>query len=109
MLKYLSIFIYVFLAINLNAQTDWLIDGSAYKANIKESDKELVLSNDLISRTFRIAPNAAIVRLDNLMTGESLLRGVKPEALVKINGIAYEVGGLKGQPNLCLFKAGMVR
>ena len=33
------------------------------------------------------------------MTGQALLRGVKPEATVTINGIRYEVGGLVGQPD----------
>ncbi|MGW9687046.1 hypothetical protein [Flagellimonas sp. 2504JD1-5] len=103
---------YIILAIlafqfNINkalAQTDWLLDGSSYKTEVKSSDKEIELSNGLVRRVFRITPNAATVRLDNLVTGESLLRGIKPEAIVKINGINYEVGGLKGQPNYAFLK-----
>ncbi len=86
------------------AQTDWLIDGSSYTTEMKQTDKTLEMSNGLIRRVFRIAPNAATVRLDNLVTGESLLRGVKPEAIVKFNGVNYEVGGLKGQPNYAFLK-----
>ncbi|MDO5980190.1 hypothetical protein [Flavivirga spongiicola] len=85
---------------------DWLLDGTSYKANVykgKRSD-EIIMSNGLLRRVFRIKPNAATVRLDNLVTGESLLRGVKPEAIVKINGINYEIGGLKGQPNYAFLK-----
>ncbi len=37
--------------------------------------------------------------MDILTTGQTVLRGVKPEALVTIDGLSYEVGGLKGQPN----------
>ncbi len=50
-------------------------------------------------RTFRVVPNGATVGLDNLMTGQTILRGVKPEALVTIDGVRYEVGGLTGQPD----------
>ena len=58
-----------------------------------------------IARTFRLAPNAATVGLDQLISGESLLRGVKPEAIVEINGRRYEVGGLTGQPNYAFLRA----
>ena len=34
-----------------------------------------------------------------MMTGESMLRGVKPEARVEIDGIELDVGGLRGQPD----------
>ncbi len=81
--------------------TDWLLNNKAYTAEVFSGSKtnEIALSNGLIRRTFRLKPNAATVGFDNLMTGESLLRGVKPEAELTIDGIAYAVGGLKGQPN----------
>jgi len=46
--------------------TDWLIDGSAYKARVYRTDKpaEIALSNGLITRRFRLAPNGATVALD---------------------------------------------
>ena len=69
-----------------SATRDWLIDGSSFEAAVRpgrDSD-ELVLENGLIRRTFRLAPNGATVGLDNLVTGEALLRGVKPEALITI-------------------------
>ncbi|MFH1919272.1 MAG: hypothetical protein ABIP48_05200 [Planctomycetota bacterium] len=83
------------------ASTDWLIDSSPYKARVYRTERsdEIVLDNGLLRRTFRIAPNGATVGLDNLMTGQAILRGVKPEALVTINGVRYEIGGLTGQPN----------
>ena len=86
--------------------TDWLIDNSRFKANLFRgtSSNELVLANGLIARTFRLAPNAATVGLDNLLTGEAILRGVKPEALVEIDGTRYEIGGLKGQPNYAFLR-----
>jgi hypothetical protein len=61
---------------------DWLVQEIAREAGVYQSadGKALVLSNGLVRRVFRIAPNAATVALDNLMTGESVIRGVKPEA-----------------------------
>jgi hypothetical protein len=80
---------------------DWLVDGSPFKADVYRTDHpgEIVLDNGLLRRTFRIAPNGATVGLDNLMTGQAVIRGVKPEALIMVNGVSYEVGGLTGQPN----------
>ncbi|MBL7044441.1 MAG: hypothetical protein ISR77_37795 [Pirellulaceae bacterium] len=81
--------------------TDWLIDDSPYKADVYRTGHphEIALDNGLVRRTFRIAPNGATVGLDNFITGQAILRGVKPEAIVTINGVRYEVGGLTGQPN----------
>ncbi len=87
-------------------KTDWLLDGSSYEAEVYTGDRsdELIMTNGLIRRIFRTAPNAATIAIDNLITGESLLRGVKPEALVMIDNVAYEIGGLKGQPNYAYLK-----
>ena len=84
-----------------SAAADWLIDGSSYKAGLYRTanPNEFVLANGLVARTFRIAPNAATVGFDNLVNGQAVLRGVKPEAIVELDGVCYEVGGLKGQAN----------
>ncbi|MBN3582030.1 hypothetical protein JYB64_06495 [Algoriphagus aestuarii] len=86
------------------SQTDWLLDDSVYQSSIQESGDEIILSNGLIKRIIKISPNAATIKLDNLYSGQSFLRGVKPEAEVTINGVNYEVGGLKGQPNYAFLK-----
>ena len=85
---------------------DWLLDPSTYRAGVFRTDHpdEIVLSNGLISRTFRLQPNGATVGFDNLVSGETVIRGVKPEAVVSIDGVRYEVGGLKGQPNYAYLK-----
>ncbi len=85
---------------------DWLIDPQPYGARVEVSPDhdELQLSNGLIRRTIRLKPNAATVALDNLVTGESLLRGVKPEAVVEIDGKRFNVGGLTGQPNYAFLR-----
>lgn len=78
---------------------DWLIDPAPFIAHATQSadGREVELNNGLLRRVIRLEPNATTVALDNLSTGESLLRGVKPEAIVEIDGRRYEVGGLKGQ------------
>ena len=88
-------------ALPLEEGGDWLIDPSPYRARI-DADRqrvELTLTNGLVRRKLRLRPNGATVALDNLMTGAAMLRGVKPEASVEIDGKRYEVGGLQGQPN----------
>jgi hypothetical protein len=79
---------------------DWLIEPAIFKARITKDDsrKEVAITNGLIRRVFRLVPNAATVDFQNLMTGESILRAVEPEAKVGIDGRSYEVGGLQGQP-----------
>ncbi len=78
---------------------DWLVTHvtTPTTAVMSEDGKDLVLSNGLIRRTFRLGPNAATIAYDNLMTGNSILRGVKPEALVEIDGRKFDIGGLLGQ------------
>ena len=80
-------------------EADWLVMQIKEPVKIEKrlDGREIVLSNGLISRTFRLAPNAATVAYDNLMRGESIIRGVKPEAIVELDGQKYEVGGLQGQ------------
>jgi hypothetical protein len=84
-----------------DSKNDWLLYEVNQKAELIETeieDKKVIrLENGLISRSFIIEPNLACIQYKNLMTGEAILRGIKPEALVKIDGKNYEVGGLKGQ------------
>ncbi|WP_106528779.1 alpha-galactosidase [Chitinophaga niastensis] len=77
---------------------DWLIDNHAYTATIAEKGKEIVISNGLLSRSFRITPNVICTDYRNLVSGEQLLRAVKSEARLTINGHGYMIGGAKGQP-----------
>jgi hypothetical protein len=80
------------------AKTDWLLKMPDIKSSVtRTSDHQLVLSNGLVSRTIVIAPNAATASLKNLITGEEFIRAIEPEAIVKIDGETYDVGGLAGQ------------
>jgi hypothetical protein len=80
---------------------DWLIDPSPFKAGVRAegAGRGLVLhlENGLVRRTFRLSPNAATVDLRNLVSGEAVLRAVRPEAALVLDGKTYEVGGLSGQ------------
>jgi len=86
--------------------TDWLLDETRFRAGLFQGkvSNEMVLSNGLISRTFRIAPNAATVAFENHSSGGSLIRGIQPEATVTLNGTKYSVGGMTGQPNYAFLK-----
>lgn len=79
---------------------DWLVEKCPRGAALHRGrgPREIVLSNGLIRRAFRLLPNAATVAFDNLMTGESILRSVRPEATLRIDGETLAVGGLVGQP-----------
>ncbi|WP_316794323.1 alpha-galactosidase [Pedobacter frigoris] len=80
-------------------KSDWLLKSSAYEAEwIQNADKqEFSLDNGLVRRTFKLQPNLACIDYVNLSNGQQLLRSVKPEARININGKDYNVGGLKGQ------------
>lgn len=79
--------------------TDWLIKPVKIKAGVwrSEDGKDLILYNGLIKRVFRLSPNLACTDFINLSTGKQLLRAVREEARLTINGKTYQVGGLRGQ------------
>lgn len=78
---------------------DWLIKPTAEKAEIYQSPdgREVIMYNGLLERKFRITPNVACYDYTNTSNGQQLLRAVKPEARLTINGKNYNVGGLYGQ------------
>ena len=83
----------------LRPTVDWLIDGTQFRAQVYRNGADLVLSNGLIRRAWRLEMNAACVAYDNLITGDPLLRAVRPEAQITINEEVFSVGGLVGQSN----------
>jgi hypothetical protein len=86
--------------VNLARSADWLIDSKPFpaRATLSVDGGEITLENGLVRRVIRLRPTAATVAIDNLMTGASLLRSVRPEARVELNGLKLDVGGLVGQP-----------
>ena len=85
---------------------DWLVSTPPAKAGIYRGDdaREIVMTNGLVRRVWRITPNCATVAFDNLMTGDPIIRGVKPEALIELDGRRYKIGGLNGQPDYAYLK-----
>ncbi len=82
-----------------DVKPDWLLDPGPYRAEIQAvPGSGLVLQNGLVRREIRLSPDAATVDFANLVTGEALLRAIRPEARVVIDGRSYNVGGLEGQP-----------
>ena len=82
----------------LTPAKDWLLEKPEQQAKVYQNgSKEMVISNGLVSRTFRLSPNAVTVSLKNLVTAEEYIRAVKPEALVMVDSVEYAVGGLAGQ------------
>ena len=79
-------------------RTDWLIDPAPFTADVYrgEGESEIVLDNGLIGRTWRLHPNGATVGYENRMTGESVIRSVRSEAVVELDGESFAVGGLVG-------------
>jgi hypothetical protein len=78
---------------------DWILTGETGKANVYRSadNKDIILYNGWVKRSFRIAPNLACTDYKNMSNGQQLLRAVKAEARISINGKEYNVGGLYGQ------------
>lgn len=79
---------------------DWLIGPAKAVATVCQANegKDIVLGNGLVSRVFRIFPNLATIDLQNLMTGQNMLRAVSNEGTLTLDGKTYPLGGLDGQP-----------
>ncbi|MBM3178440.1 MAG: alpha-galactosidase [Bacteroidetes bacterium] len=86
--------------------TDWLINPTSFKAGVfKSSDgKDIILSNGLTKRSFRIAPNLTCFDYTNVVNGQQLIRAVRPEARITLNGTTYAIGGLSGQKEQAYLK-----
>ncbi|MFM7193770.1 MAG: alpha-galactosidase, partial [Bacteroidota bacterium] len=78
---------------------DWLLDASSFKAGVFRSanGKDIILDNGLLRRSFRITPEVACYDFYNRTSGQQLIRSVKPEARVILDGKPYPIGGLTGQ------------
>ncbi|AYQ36429.1 alpha-galactosidase [Runella sp. SP2] len=97
----------IFAALSAHAQTqprynqpatvDWLVTPVTQKAEVITEGKNIILYNGLVKRVFRLEPNVVCIDYKNLSNGQQLLRAVKPEARIVVNGKTYNIGGLMGQ------------
>jgi len=85
---------------------DWLTDRILNKASVStvKDGSQIILNNGLLKRSFRLSPNMACLDFSNLRSGEQLLRAINPEAIVTINGVVYNIGGLYGQKEKAYLK-----
>jgi hypothetical protein len=91
----------------LQPSGDWLVETARIPCTAQRSadGREIVLTNGLVRRVFTLVPSAqhpqhfgiATTALDELGTGESFVRAVEPEAVLKLYGKTLRVGGLLGQ------------
>ena len=84
---------------------DWLLNAEPFVASIRTlpGGKDLEMSNGLVSRQFRLVPNLVCYSIANLSNGQQLLRSIREEARVTINGSSYKVGGLKSPAEKAYF------
>jgi hypothetical protein len=82
-----------------NERTDWLVNQAQARSEVVKEGEAITLTNGLVSRSFKVSPNAATIGFDDLMSGTGLLRATGPEAMLYIDGKPVPVGGLEGQPN----------
>ncbi len=82
------------------AKPDWLIDPRPFAAKVSTSSdgRDVELDNGLIRRTIRLGSAGTTIAFDNVASAESLLRSIRPEAVLELNGQRINVGGLIGQP-----------
>ncbi len=80
-------------------KNDWLLDQGNFITGVyrTKDHRDLVITNGLVSRTFRVDPYFGCYSFKNLMTGKEMLRAIRPEAIITINGKHYQIGGVQGQ------------
>ena len=94
---------------------DFLIDEpTAFQVQAfrNEDGHSLILDNGLIRRTWRLSgdfANVGCVGFDNLMTGQSMIRSLRPELSISIDGKNFEIGGMAGQPNHAFMTAKWIK
>ncbi|MDO4570490.1 MAG: hypothetical protein Q4D38_08910 [Planctomycetia bacterium] len=90
------------------SKSDWLIDPSPFvsEVQIEEETGEILLSNGLVERIISIPKSRtpATTSLRALNSGEQFVRALGPEAFVTLDGVAYSIGGMMGQPVQNYFK-----
>ena len=84
----------------LPATPDWLIDPRPFRAALYRGPHSgsIVLANGLMRREFLVGTITCTTALDDLTADRTLLRGVKPEASLTVNGRSLNVGARAVSP-----------
>jgi len=84
---------------SVDNNVEWLVQpASTPTVVMKDGLADIVLTNGLLLRRWRIAPDVATTHLSLLSKNENYVRGVKPEAQLVLDGDTVRIGGLLGQP-----------
>eukprot|EP00048_Salpingoeca_helianthica_P016197 m.230956 g.230956 ORF g.230956 m.230956 type:complete len:742 (-) comp18202_c0_seq1:20-2245(-) len=83
------------------ADVDWLVENTG-KAEVDFDGQTITLTNGLVQRVFTLKPAFGVVDLilnasDALGGEQSMLRAIKPDTVVVLDGRTYAVGGLGQQ------------
>ncbi|XP_013417536.1 uncharacterized protein LOC106178765 [Lingula anatina] len=91
----LNILWLVLLASGCLSLEDWLIKDINIQTTVTKTEYgTYLMSNGLISREFSLYPDFATIDFqDHHSTQSSILRAIKPEAVIMIDGIQYNIGG----------------
>lgn len=86
-------------------QADWLVTPVSQKAGawVTADKQDVILYNGLVKRVFRLAPNVVCYDYKNMMNDQQLIRAVKAEARITLDGKDYNIGGLHGQKEQAYF------
>lgn len=79
-------------------QPDWLLDPSPFVAEVRTESGQVVLDNGLLQLRVQLAP-FALVGLENLASGQQLLRAAAPLGGFVVDGHEHTLGGTANQPN----------
>lgn len=96
---------------NYQLPDDWLVSDRSFPARVEQSadGSQVTIDNGLIRRTFQVGPGTATIAFDNLMTGNSILRAVRPEGEITVDQRSISIGGLVGQPDHAFRTPGWLR
>ncbi|MCK5942607.1 MAG: alpha-galactosidase, partial [Planctomycetes bacterium] len=79
-------------------RADWLLDPSPYVARLREEGHDIVLENGLLRLRIRQEP-LALVGIEQLVSGQQLLRATAALGEFTVDGEVERVGGMAEQPN----------
>ena len=85
-------------------ESDWLVNSYKSPVEITKNDNILEINNGLLKRRFILSPNLACFDFQNLSNSQQLIRAIKPEARITLDGKDYAIGGLSGQKEMAYFK-----
>src|SRR5665213_3903937 len=73
---------------------DWLLKNNQDTSGVFKSKngKDLLITNGLITRQFRVQPYFACFSFGNLVTPKEMIRAIQPEAAIEIDGNKYNIG-----------------